>query len=252
MDIHFLGLSFRQRRSVWSFPCSLLALVMLLLGPLGTKFGFFDYQLGLLILATAFFLSVLILVVELVIFVWRIFFSAASKAVYDLLPIFLGLFVFLIVFIQLVPALSAPVIHNISTNTEPAPQFDKVVVIRESLGSNPLEYRFSPMNARLQKQAYSKLLPHVSNLRAEDLIKKVERVLKGMDMEIINVDLDHLRVEAVATSFWFGFKDDVLIQVRDYDNRSLAEIRSVSRVGLSDLGKNATRIRKILDELNQN
>ena len=73
-----------------------------------------------------------------------------------------------------------------------------------------------------------------------------------MGIEIINVDSDNLRIEAIATSFWFGFKDDVLIQIRDYESTSLVEIRSVSRVGLSDLGKNASRIRKILDKLEQN
>ena len=68
-------------------------------------------------------------------------------------------------------------------------------------------------------------------------------------MEVINSDLDSLRLEAVATSLWFGFKDDVLVQIREYEDASLAEIRSVSRVGVSDLGANAARIYRILDEL---
>ena len=80
-------------------------------------------------------------------------------------------------------------------------------------------------------------------------MRKVERILKEMEIEVINLDLENLRIEAVATSFWFGFEDDVLVQVRDYESASIAEIRSVSRVGLSDLGKNASRIRKILDKL---
>ncbi len=247
-----MGLSFRNRRSFWFFPIASLAFIILFLGPLGTKFGFFDYQLGLLMMAIAFVLAALILVVELVILLKKFFSKGSIKSSFDLHPIYLGLFVFLAIVSQLLPALGSPAIHNISTNTTPAPPFDRTLILREILGSNSLEYRSNPMNAELQKLSYPELLPHESDLRAEELLRKAERVLNEMEIEIINLDLENLRIEAVATSFWFGFEDDVLVQVRDYGNLSLAEIRSVSRVGLSDLGKNASRIRKILAKLDQN
>ena len=89
MNIHFLRVNFRQRRSVWFFPAAMLAFVMLLLGPLGTRFGVFDYQLGLLMLALAFVLSAVILLVELVILLRKFFSRASTKLGFDLLPIFL-------------------------------------------------------------------------------------------------------------------------------------------------------------------
>ena len=67
-------------------------------------------------------------------------------------------------------------------------------------------------------------------------------------MEIIDSDLDSLRLEAVATSFWFDSKMMFWCKL-EYEDASLAEIRSVSRVGVSDLGANAARIYRILDEL---
>jgi uncharacterized protein (DUF1499 family) len=51
------------------------------------------------------------------------------------------------------------------------------------------------------------------------------------------------RIEAKATSFWFGFVDDIIIRVRASEQGSVIDIRSTSRVGLSDLGANAKRIR---------
>ena len=57
MILSFFGLRFNRRRSVWIFPVSLVALTMLFVGPLGTKFGIFDFQLGLLILAFSFIFS---------------------------------------------------------------------------------------------------------------------------------------------------------------------------------------------------
>ena len=139
-------------------------------------------------------------------------------------------------------------IHNISTNTQPPPSFVKAIPIRTSLNANTTNYRFNPENAELQKQTYSGLTPYVSKRSGEDLFIEAQRILESLGMEIIDSDLDSLRLEAVATSFWFGFKDDVLVQIREYEDASLAEIRSVSRVGVSDLGANAARIYRILDE----
>ncbi|MGB5145826.1 MAG: DUF1499 domain-containing protein, partial [Porticoccaceae bacterium] len=51
------------------------------------------------------------------------------------------------------------------------------------------------------------------------------------------------RIEATETSFWYGFKDDVVIRIAGDDRESRIDIRSKSRVGKSDLGKNAERIR---------
>ena len=252
MILSFFGLRFKRRRSVWIFPVSLVALTMLFVGPLGTKFGIFDFQLGLLILAFSFFVSTFILLVEFVIFLKTLFSKGSLKSSFDMPQIFFGLFVFFALIIQLIPALDAPPIHNISTNTQPAPRFEAVVDIRKQTDSNPLEFRSNPMNEQLQKHSYPGLLPYRSNMKAHDLIRKIQSVLQEMGMEVVDVDLENLRIESVSTSFWFGFKDDVLIQVRDYGDESLAEIRSVSRVGLSDLGKNASRIKEILEKLENN
>lgn len=51
------------------------------------------------------------------------------------------------------------------------------------------------------------------------------------------------RLEAVAETFWFGFKDDVVVRVRPGESGgAVIDMRSTSRVGLSDLGANAARI----------
>lgn len=56
-------------------------------------------------------------------------------------------------------------------------------------------------------------------------------------------------IEAVATTFWFGFKDDVVIRVRPANGMSRVDVRSASRVGKSDLGANARRIKAYLRKL---
>ena len=70
-----------------------------------------------------------------------------------------------------------------------------------------------------------------------------------MGWEIVAVDTDAGRVEATETTFWFGFKDDVVVRVRPGDDGTRVDVRSVSRVGGGDLGANAGRIREFLRRL---
>jgi uncharacterized protein (DUF1499 family) len=57
------------------------------------------------------------------------------------------------------------------------------------------------------------------------------------------------RIEASDITFWFGFTDDIVIRITPSGKMSLVDIRSVSRVGLSDVGTNARRTRLFLMEL---
>ena len=50
------------------------------------------------------------------------------------------------------------------------------------------------------------------------------------------------RLEAVATSFWYGFKDDLVARVAPEGSGARVDMRSVSRVGMSDIGQNCKRI----------
>lgn len=72
---------------------------------------------------------------------------------------------------------------------------------------------------------------------------------RAMGWDIVDVDRDRGTIEATATTFWYGFEDDIAIRVRANDAGSAIDIRSVSRVGVSDLGANAVRIREWLEKL---
>ena len=59
------------------------------------------------------------------------------------------------------------------------------------------------------------------------------------------------RIEAIDRTFWFGFVDDIVIRVRPTAAGSRIDIRSVSRVGVGDVGTNAARVRAFLAQLDQ-
>ena len=66
---------------------------------------------------------------------------------------------------------------------------------------------------------------------------------------IVTNDIESGSIEATQASFWFDFKDDVLIRVMPEGEGSRIDVRSISRVGLSDLGANAKRVRDLLNEI---
>jgi uncharacterized protein (DUF1499 family) len=66
---------------------------------------------------------------------------------------------------------------------------------------------------------------------------------------VTNADSESGRIEATATSKLFHFVDDVVIRVRPDGAGSRVDLRSRSRVGQSDLGANAARIRAFEAEL---
>ncbi|MHB1544204.1 MAG: DUF1499 domain-containing protein [Gammaproteobacteria bacterium] len=57
------------------------------------------------------------------------------------------------------------------------------------------------------------------------------------------------RIEAVARTGWFGFKDDVALRIQAVSSGTRVDMRSESRIGLSDIGRNAERVHRFLHAL---
>jgi uncharacterized protein (DUF1499 family) len=74
-------------------------------------------------------------------------------------------------------------------------------------------------------------------------------VARGLGWEIVAAVPAEGRLEATDRTRWFGFRDDVVVRVRPEGAGSRVDVRSVSRVGRSDLGTNARRIRGFLESL---
>ena len=68
--------------------------------------------------------------------------------------------------------------------------------------------------------AYPELRPISSSLERVEAVEKSREVLQSMGLEIISVDFEAGRLEAVETSFWFGFKDDIVVRVQEAPKRN--------------------------------
>ena len=145
---------------------------------------------------------------------------------------------------QYLAATSVPSIHNISTDINDPPIFSAVPALRGE-GTNPLDYDATKLGP-LQSAAYPDLKPMETGLGRSEALTRAVSVLEEMGLEIVTADPQGRIVEATYTSFWFGFKDDLVVRIRPNGSGSLVDVRSVSRVGQSDLGANAKRISEFL------
>lgn len=144
----------------------------------------------------------------------------------------------------LVKARSVPAIHDITTDWENPPAFSAIAPLRRG-APNPVEYEGAGI-AEQQRTAYPDIQPMLLDLPAGPAFERALEAAREMGWEIVDANPAHGRIEATATTFWFGFKDDVVIRVSATDTGSRLDVRSLSRVGRSDVGANAARIRAYL------
>lgn len=142
-----------------------------------------------------------------------------------------------------------PPIHDITTDTENPPPFVKVLERRKE-AANPAEYAGAEVAAQ-QKAGYPDLGPLILDLPPDQAFQHALVAAAEMGWEIVDANLAEERIEATDTTFWFGFKDDVVIRIMPSSRGSRIDVRSVSRVGKSDVGTNARRIQTFLGKLKE-
>lgn len=143
---------------------------------------------------------------------------------------------------------SVPPIHDISTDLVHPPEFVVIAPLRAN-APNPAAYA-GAVTAEQQRNAYPDIKTQRYTQSTAALMAAITQAANNLGWEMVNTDTAGGLVEATATTTWFGFKDDVVIRVQDKGGERLVDIRSKSRVGTSDLGKNAERIRSFIKELN--
>lgn len=142
---------------------------------------------------------------------------------------------------------SVPPIHDISTDLVNPPEFVAIAPLRAD-APNPVEYAGVEV-ATQQRAAYPELQTLNYTQSKSELVEATKQVIDHLGWQLVNIDADQGIVEATDRTMWFGFKDDVIVRITDNGSKRLVDIRSKSRVGGSDLGKNAERIHGFIEEL---
>jgi uncharacterized protein (DUF1499 family) len=152
-------------------------------------------------------------------------------------------------------------IHDATTNLDDVPQFSRLTVRADNLDKVPDEGKaelaaLSPEERwkALHRRAYADLRPLRLRAAPEQVLRQAEQLARARGWNVAAVDPGAGTLEATATTLFFRFKDDVVVRVRPDPARpggSIVDMRSISRVGLSDLGVNAKRIRAFLSDLEE-
>jgi uncharacterized protein (DUF1499 family) len=147
-----------------------------------------------------------------------------------------------------------PPIHDITTDPIDPPRFEALAPLRTGDGTNPAVYA-GLYSAELQRRAYPDIDTvelDVPAQRAFDIAKRIVAKRKWLVIDEREPQPPRRlgRIEAVARTPIMGFREDVSIRVTPDGDGSRVDIRSASRYFESDLGSNAARISKLIDEIN--
>lgn len=142
---------------------------------------------------------------------------------------------------------SVPPIHDISTDLVNPPEFVAIAPLRAD-APNPVEYAGVEV-ATQQRAAYPELQTLNYTQSKSELVEATKQAIDHLGWQLVNIDTNQGIIEATDRTMWFGFKDDVIVRISDNGSKRLVDIRSKSRVGGSDLGKNAERIHGFIEEL---
>jgi uncharacterized protein (DUF1499 family) len=139
-----------------------------------------------------------------------------------------------------------PKIHDITTSPSNPPAFEAVLPLRKG-ARNAVDYPAS--TAAEQLKGYPDLAPLTLPVAPPVAFERAVLAARAMGWDIVATAPEKLRLEATDTTLLFGFKDDVVVRITPQGNGSVVDVRSLSRVGGSDFGTNAKRVRAYLKRL---
>jgi hypothetical protein len=147
-----------------------------------------------------------------------------------------------------------PPIHDITTDPIDPPRFEALARLRTGDGTNPAVYAglYSAEQQRLAYPDIETVELDVPVLRAHEVALQLVTRRKWLVIDERAPQLPRRtgRIEAVARTPIMGFREDVSIRVTPDGEGSRVDIRSSSRYFESDLGSNAARVTRFMEEIN--
>jgi uncharacterized protein (DUF1499 family) len=226
---------------------ALVAAAAVVASGLGARFGVWRFGVGFQVLRFGVYASFAVAALAFIVLLipkWRANRFASLAA-----ALIIGLVAGVVPAYWFEKGISVPPINDITTDTANPPAFAAIIPLRAGA---PVSSAYPGESfAKQQRGAYPDIKPVELEAWPPTAFARALDTAKRMGWEIVATDPVAGRIEATATTPWFGFKDDVVIRITPGPGGSRVDIRSVSRVGKSDLGANAARIRAYVELLNK-
>lgn len=250
------SLFLRDWKSSLIFLGGIGAIIWGAIASFGSGFGLWEFPTGFAGLRYSFFLGVAVIILAIIFIIWDRYKGKKIGWLLRVVGLALALLYVGWMLNIIVTARSVPAIHDISTDLADPPQFQTLIVREDNLDNIPDSDEMKGLTplqrwTRLHQEAYPAVRSVRIDMKVADVIDKAERLAESRGWKVASSVPEQGRLEATETTAIFGFKDDVVIRARPTQdgNASIIDMRSISRVGQSDLGANAQRVESFLADL---
>ena len=224
---------------------ALVAVLMLAASGPGTRLDFWEWRTGLALLKWSMFAGFGAAAVALVLL--AIPRTRGPRPSMLVAALVLGVIAGAPTIAMMTQAKQVPYIHDVTTDTRDPPAF---VALEATRRASPNGFAYGGAEvAAAQQKGYPNIRTLVIGAPPAQAFTRALDAARAKGWEIAGSDPASGRIEATATTLWFGFKDDVIVRIRPDSAGSRIDVRSVSRVGRSDVGANARRIEDYLRSL---
>ncbi len=254
-------------KGLWARRITMLALALAiggllaaLIAAVGSGQGAWHYRAGFTALRYAFYAAIAGGVLALIGLALSRRSGVPGLAARNLIALVVALAFIIYLGLHIRTAKSVPAIHDISTDLTDVPQFRALRVREDNLEKIPdldrpelIAMEPEERWKALHREGYKDFGPVRVPWTVRETVSKAQALAERSGWEIAHVDPGRGTLEATDTTFFFRFKDDVIVRARKdpKGEGTIVDMRSISRVGGSDVGVNAARIREYLKDLRQ-
>ena len=237
-----------SRTATIALALALLSLFAAVVSGLGHRLGLWSYQTGFIVLLSAAAVAVVSVALALVGIYQTRPRGRRRGLAWALAALALGAATASVPLSLLWFARHLPPIHDISTDTDHPPDFVAILPLRTG-APDPAQYGGAAVVTQ-QHRAYPDIKPLLLPAPSAQVFDAALATARHEGWTIVATDPATGRIEATDTTFWFGFVDDIVVRITPQpDGGTRVDARSVSRVGVGDLGANARRLHSFLRDL---
>jgi uncharacterized protein (DUF1499 family) len=240
-----------SRLAIWSRRVAVFSIPVVLLAITIVRSGLLELVPGLATFGGALALAVIaiLLAIGAFIVIWREGLRGLGHAV---LAVVISILILAYPAYLATRAYRLPAINDITTDPIDPPRFEAIARLR-SRESNPITYA-GLRAAELQRAAYPDIEPLLLSVSPQEAYDNALAVITKRKWRVVDARppqpgrRDGL-IEAVARTPILGFRDDVVVRVRPDQEGARVDVRSASRYGRGDLGVNASRVRTLIEDI---
>jgi uncharacterized protein (DUF1499 family) len=230
-----------------TLAAAVLAFAMMICAGPGTRADAWSWRVGLTMLVWSAYLGIAVAAVAAVLLAMAVFPRFRPRPWIPLVALCLALLAVAPPLILRAQARDVPPIHYITTDSGDPPVFVALLEERKQ-APNGADYGGAAIAAQ-QAKAYPDIKPLHLEKPPGDVMQHAIDAARAMGWEVRASDAAAGRIEATARTAWFGFRDDIVVRIRPEGAGTRVDVRSMSRVGKSDIGANAKRVREFLHRL---